>query len=339
MVDMAHIAGLVAAGLHPTPVGVADLVTTTTHKTLGGPRAGMVMSSEELATEVDRAVFPGLQGGPLMHVIAGKAVALGHALTPEFQARQEQTVANCRALAAEVLWPAASRLVSGGTDNHLLLVDLSATALTGADGEERLDRAGITVNKNGMPFDERPPTMTSGLRIGTPALTTRGPGRGRDARDRQVIVAALRDGRLRRRARGAARPLPRDGRALPPLPGPAGGLGGHVGRGDPRRGPWSRPDCPAKERPFSGGAGNGAGNSGVGRAGDVPIGQRALANWHGPARARAAAGRREQRLRGSLGVCANWPSARWPIGTGSDTASARRRPSLEADPASGRGGF
>jgi glycine hydroxymethyltransferase len=192
MVDMAHIAGLVAAGVHPTPVGVADLVTTTTHKTLGGPRAGIVMCSEELGTAVDRAVFPGLQGGPLMHVIAGKAVALGHALTPEFQARQEQTVANCRTLAGELL-DGGLELVSGGTDNHLLLVDLSDTALTGADGEERLDRAGITVNKNGVPFDERPPTVTSGLRIGTAALTTRGLGDDEMREIGQVIVAALRE--------------------------------------------------------------------------------------------------------------------------------------------------
>ena len=191
MVDMAHIAGLVAADQHPSPVGVADLVTTTIHKTLGGPRAGMVMSSEELGTKVDRAVFPGLQGGPLMHVIAGKAVALGHALTPEFRARQEQTVLNCRALAEELL-AGGIDLVSGGTDNHLVLVDLSATPLTGAEGEERLERAGITVNKNGIPFDERPPTVTSGLRIGTPALTTRGL-REDDMREIARIIAAALD--------------------------------------------------------------------------------------------------------------------------------------------------
>lgn len=173
MVDMAHIAGLVAAGAHPSPVGIADVTTTTIHKTLGGPRGGMVMCSEELASAVDRAVFPGLQGGPLMHVIAGKAVALGHCLTPEYRERQHQVVANCAAL-AETLVAKGVNLVSGGTDNHLLLIDLSATPLTGADGEERLERAGITVNKNGIPFDERPPTVTSGLRVGTAALTTRG---------------------------------------------------------------------------------------------------------------------------------------------------------------------
>jgi glycine hydroxymethyltransferase len=191
MVDMAHIAGLVAADVHPTPVGIADLVTTTIHKTLGGPRAGMVMSSEELATKVDRAVFPGLQGGPLMHVIAGKAVALGHALTPEFRARQEQVVLNCRVLAEELM-AGGIDLVSGGTDNHLVLVDLSATPLTGQDGEQRLERAGITVNKNGVPFDERPPTVTSGLRIGTPALTTRGLGVDEMREIGRIIAAALR---------------------------------------------------------------------------------------------------------------------------------------------------
>ncbi len=191
MVDMAHIAGLVAAGAHPTPVGIADLVTTTIHKTLGGPRAGMVMCTEELATRVDRAVFPGLQGGPLMHVIAGKAVALGHALTPEFRERQHRVVSNCRALAEELLAGGVD-LVSGGTDNHLVLVDLSATPLTGQDGEHRLERAGITVNKNGVPFDERPPTVTSGLRIGTPALTTRGLGEDEMREIGRIIVAALR---------------------------------------------------------------------------------------------------------------------------------------------------
>jgi glycine hydroxymethyltransferase len=173
MVDMAHIAGLVAAEVHPSPVGLADVTTTTTHKTLGGPRAGIILSTEELARAVDRAVFPGLQGGPLMHIIAAKAVALGHALTPEFRARQEQIVVNCKALAEELM-AAGVDLVSGGTDNHLILVDLSATPLTGKEGEDRLGRAGITVNKNGVPFDERPPTITSGLRIGTAALTTRG---------------------------------------------------------------------------------------------------------------------------------------------------------------------
>ncbi len=191
MVDMAHIAGLVAAGVHPTPVGIADVVTTTIHKTLGGPRAGMVMCTSELAAKVDKAVFPGLQGGPLMHVIAGKAVAFAQALTPEFRARQQAVVDNCRALAEELL-AGGLALVSGGTDNHLVLVDLSATPLTGQEGEHRLDRAGITVNKNGVPFDERPPTVTSGLRIGTAALTTRGLREPEMREIGQVIVAALR---------------------------------------------------------------------------------------------------------------------------------------------------
>jgi glycine hydroxymethyltransferase len=191
MVDMAHIAGLVAAGEHPSPVGVADIVTTTIHKTLGGPRAGMVMCNAEHATAVDRAVFPGLQGGPLMHVIAGKAVALGHALTDEFRDRQAHVVGNCRVLAEELL-AGGLDLVTGGTDNHLVLVDLSATPLTGAEGEVRLDRAGITVNKNGVPFDERPPTVTSGLRIGAPALTTRGLREPEFREIGRVIAAALR---------------------------------------------------------------------------------------------------------------------------------------------------
>ena len=190
MVDMAHVAGLVAAGVHPSPVGIADVVTTTIHKTLGGPRAGMVMCTAELAAKVDKAVFPGLQGGPLMHVIAGKAVAFGQALTPEFRARQQAVVDNCRTLADEML-EGGIALVSGGTDNHLVLVDLSATPLTGQEGEDRLERAGITVNKNGIPFDERPPTVTSGLRIGTAALTTRGFREPEMREIAQIIVAAL----------------------------------------------------------------------------------------------------------------------------------------------------
>ncbi len=191
MVDMAHIAGLVAAGVHPTPVGIADVVTTTTHKTLCGPRSGLVLCNEDLGTAIDRAVFPGLQGGPLMHVIAAKAVALGQAQTPEFRERMARVVSNCQALAEELVAGGVD-LVSGGTDNHLVLVDLSRTPLTGADGEQRLERAGITVNKNGVPFDERPPTVTSGLRIGTPALTTRGMGEDEMREIGRIIVAALR---------------------------------------------------------------------------------------------------------------------------------------------------
>ena len=187
MADIAHIAGLVAAGVHPSPVGHAQIVTTTTHKTLGGPRAGIAMCDEEFAKSLDRAVFPGLQGGPLMHVIAAKAIALGMAQTDEFVDRQQRTVTNCQAL-AEVLTGRGIALVSGGSDNHLVLVDLSGTELTGVDAELRLDKAGITVNKNGVPFDERPPTVTSGLRIGTPALTTRGLGND-DMREVGEIIA------------------------------------------------------------------------------------------------------------------------------------------------------
>jgi glycine hydroxymethyltransferase len=190
MVDMAHIAGLVAGGVHPTPVGIADVVTSTLHKSLGGPRAGMIMCRADLASAIDRAVFPGLQGGPLMHVIAGKAVAFGHALTDEFRERQHQVVRNTGVLADGLLGGGVA-LVTGGTDNHLVLVDLSATELTGADAEVRLDRAGITVNKNGIPFDERPPTVTSGLRIGTPALTTRGLKEPEMAEIAEIISAAL----------------------------------------------------------------------------------------------------------------------------------------------------
>ncbi len=187
MVDMAHVAGLVAGGVHPSPVGIAHVVTSTMHKTLGGPRSGFIMCDEEFATGIDRAVFPGLQGGPLMHVIAGKAIAFGQCLTPEFRERQQRTVDNCAAL-AEVLVANGIDLVTGGTDNHLVLVDLSKTPLTGKDGEERLERAGITVNKNGVPFDERPPTVTSGVRIGTAALTTRGMGPD-DLREVAAIIA------------------------------------------------------------------------------------------------------------------------------------------------------
>ena len=190
MVDMAHIAGLVAGGVHPSPVGIAHVVTSTMHKTLGGPRAGFIMCDEEYASAIDRAVFPGLQGGPLMHVIAGKAIAFGQCLTPEFRERQQRTVDNCRAM-ADVLLAGGIALVTGGTDNHLVLVDLSKTPLTGVDGEARLDRAGITVNKNGVPFDERPPTVTSGVRIGTAALTTRGMGPAELREVGAIIAEAL----------------------------------------------------------------------------------------------------------------------------------------------------
>ncbi len=173
MVDMAHIAGLVAAGVHPSPVPYADIVTTTTHKTLRGPRGGMILCKAELAKAVDKAVFPGMQGGPLMHVIAAKAVALKEALTPEFKAYQEQIVKNMQALAAG-LKDEGLRLVSGGSDNHLALVDLTPAGVTGAQAEEWLESAGITVNKNLIPFDPLPSRTTSGIRVGTPAITTRG---------------------------------------------------------------------------------------------------------------------------------------------------------------------
>jgi glycine hydroxymethyltransferase len=173
MVDMAHIAGLVAAGLHPSPVPYADFVTTTTHKTLRGPRGGMVLCKAEYAKTVDSKVFPGMQGGPLMHVIAAKAVALKEALTPEFKLYQQQIVKNARTL-AEALISKGFRLTSEGTDNHLMLVDLRQSELTGKVAQETLDKAHITVNKNAVPFDTRSPFVTSGIRIGTPAVTTRG---------------------------------------------------------------------------------------------------------------------------------------------------------------------
>ena len=173
MVDMAHFAGLVAAGEHPNPVPYADVVTTTIHKTLGGPRSGMILCTEELKADVNRAVFPGQQGGPLMHVIAAKAVALGIASTDVFAERQRRTVENARALAAGLI-DGGVDVLTDGTDVHLVLVDLTSTGLDGQTGEDRLDQVGITVNRNAIPFDERPPMNPSGLRIGTPALSTRG---------------------------------------------------------------------------------------------------------------------------------------------------------------------
>ncbi len=173
MVDMAHIAGLVAAGLHPSPVPYADFVTTTTHKTLRGPRGGMIMCKEEFAKAVDSAVFPGTQGGPLMHVIAAKAVSFKEALSDEFKTYQQQIVKNAKAL-AEAMLDEGFDLVSGGTDNHLMLVDLTNTNVTGKQAQLWLDDVGITVNKNAIPFDKQKPSITSGIRIGTPALTTRG---------------------------------------------------------------------------------------------------------------------------------------------------------------------
>ncbi len=175
MVDMAHYAGLVAAGLHDNPVGVADFVTSTTHKTLRGPRAGLCLCKKEYAKDVDRSVFPGIQGGPLMHVIAGKAICFGEALQPEFRIYAQHIVDNAKAL-AEVLLQGGLALVSGGTDNHLLLVDVTPLGIGGKLAEEALDRCGITVNKNMIPYDQRKPVDPSGIRVGTPALTTRGMG-------------------------------------------------------------------------------------------------------------------------------------------------------------------
>ena len=173
MVDMAHFAGLVAAGLHPNPVEYADIVTTTTHKTLRGPRGGMIMCKEEYAKAIDKSIFPGIQGGPLMHVIAAKAVAFGEALQPEFKAYAKQVIVNAQTL-ANALQQEGFTIVSGGTDTHVLLVDLRAVGLTGKVAEHILDEVGITCNKNTIPFDPESPFVTSGIRLGTPALTTRG---------------------------------------------------------------------------------------------------------------------------------------------------------------------
>ncbi len=175
VVDMAHIAGLVAAGVHPSPVPHADFVTSTTHKTLRGPRAGLILCRERFAKDLDRAVFPGVQGGPLMHIVAAKAVCFKEAMEPAFAEYQRQIVANAKRLAASIT-SHGFRLVSGGTDNHLMLVDVFSKGLTGKVAEAALGRAGITVNKNAIPFDRNPPMVASGIRVGTPAVTTRGMG-------------------------------------------------------------------------------------------------------------------------------------------------------------------
>jgi glycine hydroxymethyltransferase len=190
MADIAHPAGLVAAGLHPSPVGLADFVTTTTHKTLRGPRGGMIMCSTKDAAAVDKIVMPGVQGGPLMHVIAAKAVAFKEALTPEWRAYQQQVVKNAQALAAALL-ARGYRLVTGGTDTHLLLVDLTSRKLTGKEAQEMLDRAWITVNKNTIPFETKSPMVTSGIRLGTPAVTTRGMGEAEMARIAELVDRVL----------------------------------------------------------------------------------------------------------------------------------------------------
>ena len=172
-VDMAHIAGLVAAGLHPSPVPYADVVTTTTHKTLRGPRGGIILCKEEHAKKIDKAIFPGSQGGPLMHIITAKAIALGEAMKPEFKTYQEQILKNAKVL-AQSLMDSGFDLVSGGTDNHLMLVDLRAADITGKEMEKRLDQVNITVNKNTIPDDPQSPFVTSGIRVGVPAATSRG---------------------------------------------------------------------------------------------------------------------------------------------------------------------
>jgi glycine hydroxymethyltransferase len=203
-VDMAHYAGLVAAGLHNSPVPVADFVTTTTHKTLRGPRAGLVMCRAEYAKDIDRSLFPGIQGGPLMHVVAGKAVCFGEALRPEFKQYARQIIDNAKAL-AETLLSGGLALVSGGTENHLMLANVTTLGIGGKQAEEALGRAGITVNKNMIPFDERKPMDPSGIRIGTPALTTRGMGVDEMRRIGGWIVAVLKspdDEALLRRLRG-----------------------------------------------------------------------------------------------------------------------------------------
>jgi glycine hydroxymethyltransferase len=190
MVDMAHIAGLVAAGVHPSPVPHADFVTTTTHKTLRGPRGGMVLCREKYAKDLDRTVFPGVQGGPLMHVIAAKAVCFKEAASPEFAAYQQQIVKNAARLAA-AMQQAGFRIVSGGTDNHIVLVDVFSKGQTGKAAEAALSRAGITVNKNAIPFDQNPPMVASGIRLGTPAVTTRGMGEAEMDLIAEYVTAVL----------------------------------------------------------------------------------------------------------------------------------------------------
>jgi len=176
LADIAHIAGLIAAGVHPSPVPYADFVTTTNHKTLRGPRGGMIMCRAEHAKAVDKMIFPGIQGGPLVHVIAAKAVALKEALSDDFRTYQQRVVENAKTLAGELLRRGFS-IISGGTDNHLMLIDLNNKNITGKDAETALDMAGITVNKNAIPYDDRPPAVTSGIRLGTPCITTRGMGK------------------------------------------------------------------------------------------------------------------------------------------------------------------
>jgi glycine/serine hydroxymethyltransferase len=216
LADIAHIAGLVATGLHPTPVGHADFITTTTHKTLRGPRGGLILCKEKYAKEIDSQAFPGIQGGPLMHVIAAKAVCFHEALQPGFKAYQDQIVRNARAL-AEGMRRNGFRLVSGGTDNHLMLIDVGARGLTGKECQATLDTAGITINKNTIPFETRSPFQASGIRLGTPAVTTRGMKETEMAAIADMISEVLMDlkntetiGKVRQRVREltARFPLP-----------------------------------------------------------------------------------------------------------------------------------
>jgi glycine hydroxymethyltransferase len=214
MADIAHIAGLIAGGVHPSPVPYAHYVTSTTHKTLRGPRGGLIMCSEELGKKVDHVIFPGIQGGPLMHVIAAKAVAFREAAEPEFRAYQAQVVRNASTLADELI-ARGFDLISGGTDNHLMLVDLTNKGVTGKEAEAALDIAGITVNKNGIPFDLKPPTITSGIRIGTPIVTTRGMKEPEMAEIAEMIASVIHDindasnlERVRERAKALALQFP-----------------------------------------------------------------------------------------------------------------------------------
>lgn len=214
MADMAHIAGLVAVGLHPSPLGLAHYVTTTTHKTLRGPRGGMILASSELGKDLNSQIFPGIQGGPLMHVIAAKAVALGEALRPDFAKYQKRILLNAQAL-AEALLDGGYRLVSGGTDNHLLLLDFTGLELTGKEAESALDKAGITVNKNTVPFETRSPFITSGVRLGTPALTTRGMGPGDMRKIAAWIIEALESRHNESRLQTINRKVEKFARAFP----------------------------------------------------------------------------------------------------------------------------
>ena len=212
--DMAHIAGLVAVGIHPTPIPHSDVVTTTTHKTLRGPRGGLVLCREEYAKDIDRRVFPGVQGGPLMHIIAAKAVSFKEAAEPSFAEYQRQIVANAAAL-ARALSDAGFRLVSGGTDNHLMLVDVVSKGITGKVAEAALGKAGITVNKNAIPFDQNPPMVASGIRVGTPAVTTRGMREGEMGLIAELVARALKTpdddgalGRIRAEVEALCRKFP-----------------------------------------------------------------------------------------------------------------------------------